>query len=194
MKRMMLVLGVMALAACGAQVDPEDVPRAEQGPEGPLVLDVSGGSTPSVYGLIGERQRLGLTGEQVTRLDSIAIVLAAANDSLRRSVREAWDGDRPRRGAERWDRTRPALVQIARNNRAAGVLVQNTLTEEQRRIACEIQEEVRARRPEPVRLAPRGSRRIGGRRSNPAADSAAMRPPADGWPWCPAPEPPARRR
>lgn len=197
MKRMMLTIGLAALAACGAQPDPEGgpAPASAQGPQGveaPLTLDVSGGSTPSVYGLIGERQRLRLTSAQVTTLDSIAIVLAAANDSLRRSVREAWDGDRPRPGRERWDRTRPALVQIARNNRAASVLVQNTLTEEQRGIACEIQAEVRARRPEPVRRAPPGSRRIGGRRV--PADSAALRRPPDGWHWCPAPAEPDRRR
>jgi hypothetical protein len=187
-KRTMLMLGVMALAACGAQPDPEDGPRpaGAGGLEGPLVLDVSGGATPSVYGLIGERQRLALTGAQVTTLDSIAVVLAAANDSLRRSVREAWDGDRPRPGTERWERTRPALTQIAQNNRAAAVLVQSTLTEEQRRLACEIQAEQRARRPAgPVRAAPRGSRRIGGRQRDEMADSVVLRR-ADGWPWCPA--------
>lgn len=194
MKRTMLMIGLAALAACGAQPDPEDGPApaaAPGGVEGPLVLDVSGGSTPSVYGLIGERERLRLTSAQVTTLDSIAIVLAAANDSLRRSVRDAWDGDRPRPGAERWERTRPALIQIARNNQAASLLVQNTLTEEQRGIACQIQAEVRARRPEPIRRAPPGSRRIGGRR--PPADSVAVRRATEGWPWCPPPAEPGRR-
>ncbi|HEX6372029.1 MAG TPA: hypothetical protein VF006_24100 [Longimicrobium sp.] len=194
MKRTMLMLGLAAMAACGGQPEPGDgpAPATRPGPDDRLVLDVSGGSTPSVYGLIGERQRLGLTGAQVTTLDSIAIVLAAANDSLRRSVREAWEGDRPRPGSERWERTRPALIQIAQNNRAAGLLVQSTLTEDQRGIACELQAEARARRPEVVRLAPRGARRIGRRRE--AADSATVRRAPDGWPWCPPPaDPPGRR-
>jgi hypothetical protein len=197
-KRTMLMVGLAALAACGAQPDPESGPapaselERTEGLEWPLVMDMSGAGTPSVYGLIGERQRLGLTSAQVTTLDSIGVVLAAANDSLRRSVRDAWDGDRPRRGYERWERTRPALVQIARNNRAASVLVQNTLSEAQRGIACEIQAEVRARRPEPVRPQLPGSRRIGGRR-RPPADSAALRRPVEGWPWCPPPAEPGRR-
>lgn len=197
MKRTMLMIGLAALAACGGRPDPESGPApasapGPQGTEAPLVLDVSGGSTPSVYGLLGERQRLRLTSAQVTTLDSIAVVLAAANDSLRRSVREAWNGDRPRAGREQWERTRPALIQIARNNRAASLLVQNTLTDEQRGTACEIQAEVRARRPEPVRRAPPGRRRIGGR--PPPADSAALRRAPDGWPWCPPPAEPGRRR
>lgn len=197
MKRMMLMIGLAALAACGGQPDPENGPAPASAPgpegmEGTLVLDMSGAGTPSVYGLLGERQRLRLTSAQVTTLDSIGVVLAAANDSLRRTVREAWNGDRPRPGREQWARTQPALVQIARNNRAASTLVHNTLTEEQRGIACEIQAEVRARRPEPVRRAPPGRRRIGGRRV--AADSAALRRPPDGWHWCAAPETPGRRR
>ncbi|HEX2207370.1 MAG TPA: hypothetical protein VHG93_06790, partial [Longimicrobium sp.] len=180
MRRMMLMLGLMALAACGAHQEPGEAPRPSPGPggalDGPLVLDVSGNNTPSLYGLIGERQRLGLTGAQVTTLDSLAIVLNAANDSLRSYVRETWDGDRPRAGTERWERTRPALEQIGRNNRAASLAVQNLLSEDQRRIACEMQAEQRARRPpEPVRLAPRGARRIGGRRREAPADSATLR-------------------
>ena len=60
---------------------------------------------------------------------------AVATDALDRRFRKArtergvvvhdpfpWDGDRPRPGRERWDRTRPALIQIARNNRAASLL------------------------------------------------------------------------
>lgn len=188
----MLIAGLMALAACGAQPDPEDVPGPDGGPVGPRVMDVGGANTPSIYGLIGERQRLGLTGAQVTTLDSIAIVLSAANDSLRRAVREEWRDVQPRPGSERWNRTQPALAQIGQNNRAAGTLVQNLLNEDQRRIACEIQEEQRARNPQPTRLAPPGSRRIGGRSRQPDADSVVLRR-ASGWPWCPPPADPPRR-
>lgn len=188
----MLIAGLMALAACGAQPEPEDVPGPAQAPRGPLVVDVGGANTPSIRGLIGERQRLGLTGAQVTTLDSIAIVLSAANDSLRRAVREEWGEVQPRPGSERWDRTQPALAQIGQNNRAASTLVQNLLNEEQRRIACEMQEEQRARNPQPTRLAPPGARRIGGRARAADADSVLLRR-SSGWPWCPPPADAPRR-
>ncbi|HEU4881809.1 MAG TPA: hypothetical protein VFT45_06180 [Longimicrobium sp.] len=190
MKRTMLVLGLAALAGCGGQPEPRDVPDAQPGPAG-FSLDVGGASTPSVRGLIGERERLGLTGAQVTTLDSIAIVLAAANDSLRRSVRETWNGDQPGRGGAMWERTGPALMQIARNNRAASLLVQNTLTEAQRGIACEIQTEQRARQPERYRRPP--PRPGFGTRREQVADSIAHARALEGWPWCPPAPPPPRR-
>lgn len=186
----MWVLGLAALAGCGGQAEPRDVPDAQPGPPG-MSLDVGGTNTPAVRGLIGERQRLGLTGAQVTTLDSIAVVLAAANDSLRESVRETWNGDRPGRGGAMWERTGPALMQIARNNRAASLLVQNTLTEAQRGIACELQAEQRNRQPERFRRPPQ---RPGfGTRREQVADSVAMARALEGWPWCPPPPPPARR-
>lgn len=190
----MFMLGVMALAACGAPPEPQDVPAQQpQGPEGQVALDVGVNITPPIRGLIGERARLRLTGAQATTLDSIAVVLAAANDSLRRSVHEAWDGDRPGRGGAMWERTGPALMQIARNNRAAGLLVQNTLTEAQRTIACEMQAEQRARNPERTRRPPIQETNAPGGRRAAIADSLARRV-QEGWPWCSPPPPPARRR
>jgi hypothetical protein len=191
-KRTMVVLGLAALAACGGQPEPQDVPAAQQGPEGAVSLDVGGTTTPPVRGLIGERERLGLTGAQVTTLDSIAVVLAAANDSLRRSVRDTWNGDRPGRGGAMWERTGPALMQIARNNRAASLLVQNTLTEPQRTIACEMEAEQRARQPERFRRPGMGPGGFGTRREQ-VADSIAQARAMEGWPWCPPAPPPARR-
>jgi hypothetical protein len=189
-KRTMWVLGLAALVGCGGQPEPQDVPDAQPGPVG-FSLDVGGTNTPPVRGLIGERQRLALTGAQVTTLDSIAIVLAAANDSLRRDVRETWHGDQPGRGGAQWERTGPALMQIARNNRAASLLVQNTLTEAQRGIACELQTEQRARQPERYRRPPQ---RPGfGTRREQVADSIAIARALEGWPWCPPAPPPPRR-
>ena len=196
MKRIVLMLGVLALAGCGSPPEPEDGPSPSAGPARlePLVLDLSTGNTPSIRGLIGERQRLSLTGPQVTTLDSLAIRLAAANDSLRAALRQGWDGDRPRPGTERWERTRPILTTIAENNRNAGLLVQQVLNEDQRRIACEIEAELRARREReaPVRTAPRGGLRLGGRDQDAADSLAVMRP--RGWPGCPPPAPAERRR
>lgn len=195
MRRMMLMLGLMALAGCGAQPEPGERPAPSSGVE-PLMLDMGGGGTPSIRGLIGERQRLSLTGAQVTTLDSIAIRLSAANDSLRQSLREGWDRERPRVAGERWQQARPVLETIAQNNRNAGLLVQAVLTDEQRGIACQIYAEDReeARRRAPVRPAPPGRYRLGGREQA-AADSmqaAGLR--ARGWPWCPPLPEPERRR
>jgi hypothetical protein len=183
-RRTVLMLGLLALAACGSPPEPEDGPSPEI--EGPLVVDVSGGGTPSIRGLIGERQRLGLTGAQVTTLDSLAIRLASANDSLRASLR-AEDG--PRRGSEAWEHTRAALETIARNHRNAGLLVQSVLTDDQRRIACEMEAEDRARNPEPPRRMQPGAVRVGGRGGMQRDTIMDMAP--RGWPWCPPP--PARR-
>jgi predicted small lipoprotein YifL len=193
-RTMLLVLGLVALAGCGGQQQgPRDVPAAEQEGEESVTLDVGGATTPPIRGLIGERQRLGLTGAQAVTLDSIAVVLAAANDSLRSSVREAWEGDQPGRAGAMWERTGPALLQIAHNNRAAGLLVQNTLTEAQRAIACEMEAEQRARQPERFRRPPPGIGGFGARRAE-IADSVALRRALEGWPWCPpAPLPPRRR-
>jgi hypothetical protein len=182
-KRTILMLGLAALAACGAQPEPEESPRAQGAPEVP-VMDVGQANTPPIRGLIGERQRLGLTGAQVTTLDSIAIVLAAANDSLRNSVREVTSTG-PGRNAAIWERAGPALTQIGQNNRAAGLLVQNTLNEEQRQIACEMQAEQYAREPQRLRRPPPGAAGFPGGRSR--VDTLALRRAQEGWPWCPPP-------
>lgn len=192
MKRTMLMLALLALAACGSQpAPPQDGPAPSAEP--PLLIDLAGGATPSIYGLIGQRQRLGLTGAQVTRLDSLAIVLAAANDSLRRSVSQGPERERPRPGSARWqERTLPALETIARNNRAAGLLVQETLNEDQRRIACEMQAEQRERQPERGRRTPRGPVRPSVRDRMRADSVNEMW--ARGWPWCGRPVVPGQTR
>lgn len=189
-KRTMVMLALLALAACGAQPEP---PAQGPGPDGerPVVIDMTDGGTPPIRGLIGERQRLGLTGEQVTTLDSLAILLAAANDSLRRSMRQGTErGGRARPGSVQLDRALPALQTIAQNNRNASLLVQQVLTDEQRRIACEIQAEDDARRPRAQRPMQRQPLRVGGRRVRADTLPQVQR----GWPWCPPAAPADRRR
>lgn len=189
MKRTMLML--LALAACGAQPEPPAQGPVPDG-ERPVVIDMTGGGTPAIRGLIGERQRLGLTGAQVTTLDSLAIRLASANDSLRRSIGpETVPGRRPRTSNTQLDRALPALQTIAQNNRAASLLVQQVLTDDQRRIACEMQAEDDARRPRPPRPV-RQPAQIGGRgrmRSDSITQQAQR-----GWPWCPPAAPASTRR
>lgn len=186
-KRTTTMLALLALAACGAQ---PEAPAEGPVPDGerPVVIDMTGAGMPGIRGLIGERQRLGLTGAQVTTLDSLAVLLAAANDSLRRSMGEGTQrGQRSRPGTPQWERNLPALQTIAQNNRNASLLVQQVLTEDQHRIACEIDAENEARRPRP-RPIPRQPARLGGRR---VRDSIPE--PRRGWPWCPPAPPPTRR-
>jgi predicted small lipoprotein YifL len=62
MKRFSLILAVLSLAACGRAAPPEPPPLA------PAASRVQ---TPPVYALIGHRQALDLTSQQVTALDSV---------------------------------------------------------------------------------------------------------------------------
>lgn len=187
LNRWMLTFGLLALAGCGGSAPPRQGPATADG--APVLRGTS--SLPSIYGLLGHRERLALESDQVVMLDSIARRLSAANDSLRHQLREAWGGDRPRTGAA-LQRGRPFLERISENNQGAGQLIQQLLNEDQRRIACEIAEEERAREERRQGPAPppwmRGDRRRVGRDTVP---SVLLR---SGWPWCAVPLPAPVRR
>jgi hypothetical protein len=123
-----------------------------------------------VYALIGLRQDLGLTSEQVVALDSIGLQLQQRNTPIARRLPAP--GARPERG-QQVDTV--ALRQLRENRRAAAVEVQQVLSEEQQTRVCEIyrQREVQARggaaRPAPRQQTGRGGVTI-------------TRPPV--WPWC----------
>jgi hypothetical protein len=183
MMRISLAALVLALAACasaggGLRSDPE------------LTAAYRGTQAPSIYGLIGARERLGLTSLQVTTLDSIAESLRTRNarltDSLR-AIRDVGPGGpvpAPRDSAERAGFV-PVLREIARNNQSSVASIQALLTEDQRRIACEIQRENPGARGG-MGMGGRGSG--GMRRGMPGMEmegDSAMRV-GRGWPWCPA--------
>jgi hypothetical protein len=189
-------MALAALAACGGQRAPQDGPAPAGGPSDlALTMNAIGGGPPGIYGLIGERQRLSLTSQQVNALDSIAVVWSAADQSLRRELRDIWGGDRPR-GGEGMQRARPVLERIAINNQVATEGVEALLNDDQRNVACQLQAEQRAERggiaPRVPSTAPRGPGG-GAPRSRPrAADVQAVSREPRGWPWCaarPAPPP-----
>jgi len=195
MIRISLAALVLALSACASAGGPRSDPE--------LMAAYRGTQAPSIYGLIGARERLGLTSPQVTTLDSIAESLRTRNarlsDSLR-AIRDVGPGGPlplPRDSAERAGFVR-VLQQIARNNQASVASVQALLTEDQRRIACEIQRESPGGRGG-MGMRGRGSGgppRGGMRRGMPGMEmegDSAMRA-GRGWPWCPRPAGPGPAR
>jgi hypothetical protein len=145
--------------------------------------------TPPVYGLIGQREKLGLTSAQVTALDSIGVHIDRTNAPLMSRLRELRGEYGGRRNAPRPDseELQPALEQLRRNNQQAMEGVRNVLTAQQRTTACELaresaREAMRDRRGENAQR----DRQPRGMRGAMAADSALTwnRPT---WTWCAAP-------
>lgn len=186
--RMMAVAALALAAACGGSAPPENGPAPRAADEGaPMMMGPGvGGSGPNVFALIGQRERLALTGPQVVELDSIGRAWSLANDSLQRELRG--------RGGERTtlEAVRPLLLRMAENNDAANRAVEAVLNEEQRRIACTLQ-------PPQAQgeMRPRQGRRPGARPGDRMGGRPGTRPDAEpgtrvrrGWPWC-APAVPA---
>lgn len=102
---------------------------------------------PSVYALIGDRERLELTGSQVSALDSIGRWLSAANDSLSAggsgTSGEEY-GDQSRSGGSRrmpasmqgGGRTPAAREALSANNASAMAGVEALLSEAQKQKVC----------------------------------------------------------
>jgi hypothetical protein len=178
--RLCLAAAALVLAACGT-ADP--TPRDAE-----LMAAYRGTQAPSIYGLIGERQRLSLTSPQVTALDSIAEELRTTNHRLTDSLREI-TGSRsggpvraPRDSVQR-AAFLPVLRQIGQNNQAAVRAVEAALTPDQRRIVCGIaRENLDERTLQAGRRGPPG----GMRRMPPGGMEPDSLMPAGyrGWPWC----------
>jgi hypothetical protein len=181
--RMMAAAALVLAAACGGQAAPPEEGPAPSQVRADGVSVVVGGGGPNVFVLIGARERLSLTGMQVTELDSIGRLWSVRNDSLQRQLRDT-RGGRTDLGA-----VRPVLERMAENNGTANGAVEAVLTQEQRRIACTLTP------PEPVRqpaMRPPGYGRPGGRggRMRPARGAGDTVPGMRmrrGWPWCTAP-------
>jgi hypothetical protein len=182
--RRSLLAALALLAACGPAPDPASAPRAVT----PLGLE-----PPPIYSLLGFRQDLGLTSQQVTALDSIAVAVRQQNAPL---VQELRDRNPPRaqqRGVILVDTaTQPALEQLRANNRAAVAAVGEVLTPEQRTSACRLFEQNGRDRTRRAEQARREQQQQQQRRTGMVADTLGM-PGRAGWTWCaprPAPEEP----
>lgn len=206
-------LSALLLAACGGRQSPE--PRSGGNPRAMTARDSSqrrlsdayrGAQMPSVYALIGARERLRLTSAQVTALDSIAEAARERNrpltDSLR-SLSNSGNGGpiRQPRGEFQTARYLPLLTRIGDNNRRAVEAIGAQLTAEQKTGVCTLMREQRD-----DRYAGRGRRggfgggggRDGGGRGGmrggvPGVYGDSLRGPGDrfggagGWPWCTGP-------
>ncbi len=119
-----MALGIVVLAACGPPPAPAGSVEA---------VAAAPFEAPPVFALIGVRDRLGLTSEQISALDSIGRWNAAANDSLLRPFR----GRDARTVAAEVPLDTLALL-LRRNNQEATGGVETLLTEQQRTRVCEI--------------------------------------------------------
>jgi hypothetical protein len=191
--RIILSAAVLLLAACGGPQPQEGPQPAGSGRGMPrdslqreLFAAYRGAQMPSVYGLIGARERLKLTSPQVTALDSIAEAVREQNrpfaDSLGRFTRSGNGGPirLPTNDAQRRDFI-VILQRMGVNTRRGVEGVQAVLNAEQRAAACALAAEERSER----RGGMGGSR--GGRRSRGMpgmmGDSIGGRG-MGGWPWC----------
>jgi hypothetical protein len=163
-------LPLLLLAACGAPPPPAEAPEP-----GTLTVITP---QPQVRSLIGFRDRLSLTSEQVSALDSIATWMEEANRPHREVVR-ARTGQRPAGLPD--DALRAAAEAISANHQSADRAVAALLSEEQRAAACGIGRAAGAQ----AATAPAGQRPAAGR-TDPRAPVVRT-----GWSWC-APEQPAR--
>ena len=169
MRPTMIAMAAAALlvAGCG--------PVMDRGPALPSPTD-PGLQPPPIYGLLGQRAELGLSSEQVTALDSLAIAINRENRPLLREI-EGYRGPDGRRRATAEERARAdtLIARIRANSRQAAEQVGEILTAEQRDRVCELRE---ARPARQVRRPARAARQ----------ERPTVRLEPIGWPWCPDPD------
>jgi len=177
---------VLAAGACTAAPQPAASPQPAQLEAAQAIGPME---PPPVHALIGHRQALGLSSEQITALDSIGQQLNAENQALMRTVAEYRNQVRSRTGRDARpgdalsapEEVRTAANQIRLNNRAATVAVRQLLTTEQEARTCQLFRETDERRQGGVStLADR--RATPAERRRRAAERSPMVPPT--WAWC----------
>jgi hypothetical protein len=149
---------LILLAACGGpkpQAGPQPAGSGSGMPRDSLQRELfsawRGAQMPSVYGLIGARERLKLTSAQVTLLDSIAEAVREQNrpyaDSLGRFTRSGNGGPirMPSNDVQRRDFI-VILKQMGENTHRGVEAVQSVLNAEQRAGACTLVAEERSER------------------------------------------------
>lgn len=141
MRRVLLSAAVtLAAAACGSPPPPAAAPGADD------AATLTSIEPPPVHALIGHRQTLGLSSEQITALDSIGQQLHTSNQAHMRLVSELRERFRGRIGRDpRTGEPLPgteeghaAMEEVRRNNRAAAEGVRALLTPEQQARTCDL--------------------------------------------------------
>ena len=187
-KRFVLVasFAVAVVAACTAR------PQGEPGAElanfrmtvAPLALE-----PPPVYALIGYRDRLELSSQQVTTLDSLATAVREANGILVDSLEEkAITSNRSPGVLQVNPSERPLLDRIRGNNRGVIERVAELLTPDQEEAVCELYEEdlrdIREEQNRRQRTNPNDVWTNRARDNRP--DTALVVRGFSVWPWCQA--------
>lgn len=163
------IAAVAPLVACS--------PSGPAGPQpatpAPIAATTERVQPPPVHALLGHREELELTSEQVVAIDSIGQWLFSSGDEMRARLREA-QSSRPQRGDPQVTaEALSMLTSLQERNREAIAAVQELLTDEQETKVCELFREDRSRSA--TRAAPARSRR-------PAGYTPGPLPPV--WSWC----------
>jgi hypothetical protein len=172
MRRSIVAL-LFVIAGCGMGPQSENAPRAFP----PTALE-----PPPVYALLGYREDIGLSSEQVTALDSVAEAVRRENAPLVREIRERNPARAEQRGIIVVDSvSQPALDSLRENNREAVEAVGEILTAEQRTTACRL-----FGQSQRDRMARRGTAQQNARmRQNRAVQpDSAWTGGTGGWSWC----------
>jgi hypothetical protein len=170
MKRSPLLL-LLAVSACSSASTPAGPPPSLVTP---LMLQ-----PPPIYALLGYRERLELTTEQIVGLDSIATGLKEENDDLIEELEEKSSLTRSQTALIVGDEGKPVLEQIRENNRGAAEAVGRLLTSEQQESTCDL---FRLERDERSRRGRQQRERRGVDQA--AADSIWRSLESRTWPWC----------
>ena len=186
-KRIVLVasLAVAVAAACTArspQSDPNAPPANMRMTVVPLALE-----PPPVYALIGYRDRLELTSQQVTSLDSLATSVREENSILVDSLElKAITSNRSPGVLQVNPSERPLLDRIRTNNRAVVDKVAELLTPDQEKGVCELYEEdLRDMREEANRRNRTNTNDVWSNRVRDTRnDSSLVVRGFSVWPWC----------
>lgn len=181
MSKRFIVLAALAVAVgCTARPaqEPDQPPANMRLTVVPLALE-----PPPVYALIGYRDRLDLTSQQVTTLDSLATAVRDENGALVDSLETRAIVNNRQPGVLQVNPSeRPILDRIRANNRTVIDRVAELLNAEQETAVCELYEEdireANRRRPR-TPVDPWNNRTRDTR-----ADSALVVRGFSVWPWC----------
>jgi hypothetical protein len=141
--RVFALVALVIAAACGGQAATERGGAVGQFRTTVLPLALE---PPPVYSLLGFRERLGLTSEQVTSLDSIAIAVREANAPLISDIERRAIVNARAPGVLQVNPAERGLVdEVRENNRAALERVADVLTPDQQTLVCDLNQRDRDR-------------------------------------------------